>query len=241
MQQPDHIAIIMDGNGRWAEARNRHRTFGHIKGARTARRIIEHASQSSLKHLTLFAFSTENWSRPHLEISLLMTLLRRHLVRERETLIKNNIRFRAIGFLDQLPSDVLKEVQKSVEITTENTGLQLTFALNYGGRSDITQAMKGLAKQVQEGFLRVEDIDEDLISKNLWTHPLPVPDLIIRTSGEMRLSNFLLWQSAYSEMFFTDVNWPDFTVQEFQGAIQSFQKRQRRFGHVSPPSIESRI
>ncbi len=236
---PKHIAIIMDGNGRWAEARHRHRAFGHIKGAKVAREIIQYATERNIKYLTLFTFSTENWRRPQTEINLLMRLLNRHLVRERDTLMKENIRFKSIGLLEQLPAEIIKEVQHNIDLTANNTGMELTLALNYGGQSDIVQATRKIAVQIKEEKIQINDINEDLLSRHLWTHPTPSPDLIIRTSGEMRLSNFLLWQCAYSEMYFTDVNWPDFTKKHLYQALAAFRKRHRRFGSITQKQTPS--
>lgn len=241
---PQHIAIIMDGNGRWANARHRTRIMGHIKGARVAKKVIEHASRLKIKALTLYTFSEENWGRPLEEVNFLMRLLARHIVRERKSLIRNNIRFRCIGHLEKLPQFVRDEVEETSRVTKENTGLVLTFALSYGGRQELTQTVKNIARLVQESKLKIDDIGEDLISGMLQTAPIPDPDLLIRTSGEWRLSNFLPWQSIYTELYFSNTLWPDFTTQHLDAAIQSYSNRDRRFGKIdrvdkSPPTLNS--
>ncbi len=233
MSAPSHIAMIMDGNGRWAASRSRPRNFGHLKGARVAREIIKACAQRNVKFLTLYAFSTENWLRPKDEVSFLMMLLERSIKRERKTLIENQIRFRVIGSLDQLPSGVRNEILKSIEITAENSGMTLTFAINYGGRREITDAVKGIVSDVRLGRLKENEIDESTISERLASSFLPDPDLVIRTSGEFRTSNFLLWQSAYSEYFILEKPWPEFTVTELDKALMAFSQRERRFGKIS--------
>lgn len=233
MSLPKHIAIIMDGNGRWAQLKRRPRTFGHIKGTRVAKKIITACSRRGIKNLTLYAFSTENWFRPEEEVSLLMLILRRYLKRETENLIKENIRFSVIGDLSRVPRDVAVAIQNSMEATAKCTGLNLVFALSYGSRQEITQAVREIALKVAAGELAPSDIDESLINSSLSTFPTPDPDLIIRTSGEQRLSNFLLWQAAYSEFYFTDTLWPNFTESHLDEALQAFSMRQRRFGKVS--------
>lgn len=234
MTLPKHIAIIMDGNGRWAQLKRHPRTFGHIKGTRVAKKIITACSRRGIKNLTLYAFSTENWFRPETEVSLLMKILRRYLARETQNLIKENIRFSVIGDLSRVPADVAKAIGDSIEATSHCTGLNLVFALSYGSRQEITAAVKEIAERVSAGELSPEDIDEELINSSLSTFPTPDPDLIIRTSGEQRLSNFLLWQAAYSEFYFTDVLWPNFTESHLDEALHAFGLRQRRFGKVSP-------
>jgi len=233
MTLPKHIAIIMDGNGRWAQLRHRPRTFGHVKGTRVAKKIITACSRRGIKHLTLYAFSTENWFRPQAEVSLLMTILRRYLKRETENLIKENIRFSVIGDMTRIPKDVVSAIETSMEATSHCTGLHLVFALSYGSRQEITDTVREIAARVAAGELHSQDIDESLINSTLSTYPTPDPDLIIRTSGEQRLSNFLLWQAAYSEFYFTDVLWPNFTESHLDEALQAFSMRQRRFGKVS--------
>ncbi len=232
---PKHLAFIMDGNGRWAELRGRHRTFGHLRGSRIAKELIELCSKKGIECLTLYAFSTENWLRPLEEVSFLMALLSRHLKKEREHLIKNRIRFRAIGELDRLPESVRLEVERTVEETKHLEGMQLTFALSYGGRQEIVTAAQKLAIEVAAGRLKPEEIDEPLFQSQLATAELPDPDLIIRTSGESRLSNFLLWQSAYSEILVSPVLWPDFNEGHLEEALAWYSSRQRRFGRVITP------
>jgi undecaprenyl diphosphate synthase len=231
----------MDGNGRWAKERHRPRIFGHIKGARVAKKIITHSVQMGLKHLTLYAFSTENWGRPEAEVSFLMRLLKRYLGRERAILLKQNIRFNVIGQFKDLPATVVEEIEKTIEQTQSNTGMQLTFALNYGGRQELVLLMASLAREVQKGLLTAEEITEDLVNERLISQSVPDPDLIIRTSGELRLSNFLTWQSAYSELYFTPVLWPDFSEADYAIALDSFRKRERRFGKTSEQQLASRV
>lgn len=232
MTLPNHVAIIMDGNGRWAQLRRQPRTFGHIKGTRVAKKIITACSRRGIKHLTLYAFSTENWLRPAAEVHLLMKILRRYLDRETQNLIKENIRFTVIGDLSRIPKDVSAAISKSIQETAHCTGLHLVFALSYGSRQEIVEAIKNMANRISCGELSVNNIDESMVSSFLSTYPTPDPDLIIRTSGEQRLSNFLLWQAAYSEFYFTDILWPNFTESHLDLALQSFAQRQRRFGKV---------
>ncbi|MCM2280216.1 MAG: isoprenyl transferase [Bdellovibrionaceae bacterium] len=231
------MAIIMDGNGRWAKVHGRERTFGHLRGARVAKTMIEHCADLGVRHLTLYAFSTENWLRPKPEVFFLMRLLARHMRKERDNLVKNNIRFTTIGELQRLPHAVQAEVRKTEAATAANTGMHLVFALSYGARQEITAAVRALAQEVAEGRLKPEAINETLVQNRLETSDMPDPDLIIRTSGEYRLSNFLLWQAAYSELYITNTLWPDFTIQELEHALQSYSQRERRFGrtHASLP------
>jgi undecaprenyl diphosphate synthase len=229
---PKHIAIIMDGNGRWAQAKARPRTFGHIKGARVAKSIITACAKKKIEYLTLYAFSTENWLRPANEVVFLMTLLRRYLKKETDTLVRQNIRFQVVGDMNRIPTDILKAIQYATEITKNNTGMTLVFALSYGARQELSLAVQKLAQQVQSGNLLPSEIDESLIQSNLQTYSMPDPDLIIRTSGEQRLSNFFLWQAAYSELYFTDTLWPDFKDFDLDLAIIDFLKRKRRFGKI---------
>lgn len=233
MNLPKHLAIIMDGNGRWAKARGQNRTFGHIRGAVVAKKIIEEAARIGLPHLTLFTFSTENWLRPESEVSFLMSLLFRRLRKERQTLTKNNIKFECIGDMSRLPAQVLFEVEETMRATAHCTGMKLVFALSYGGRQEITQAARFLAQQVKDGNLDPEDIDDATMNAALESSWLPHPDLIIRTSGESRLSNFFLWQAAYSEIYFTEKLWPDFSSADLHEALQFFATRERRFGKIS--------
>lgn len=228
----NHLAIIMDGNGRWAQQRLRPRTFGHIKGARVAKQIITECSRQKIKFLTLYAFSTENWLRPEDEVSFLMTLLHRYLKKETDNLVKENIRFHVIGDIKRLPKNIQEAIQVAFDKTKNCTGLTVQFALNYGSRQELTMAIQKLVLAHQAGELSLDDINEENLEKYLYTKSSPDPDLIIRTSGEQRLSNFLLWQSAYSELYFSDVLWPDFKVSDLNQALSSFSQRNRRFGRV---------
>lgn len=230
---PRHLAIIMDGNGRWAELRKRDRVFGHIKGARVAKAMIETCAQSGLENLTLYAFSTENWLRPKSEVAFLMRLLGRNMRKERGSLMKNNIRFSVIGEIDRLPEAVRTEVHRTIEQTRNNTGMCLTFALSYGARQEIAEAMREIAIDVAAGRLAPHDINDELVSKKLQSSFLPDPDLIIRTSGECRLSNFMLWQAAYAEIYVTKVLWPDFSRSDLDEALAHFARRERRFGRTT--------
>jgi undecaprenyl diphosphate synthase len=230
---PKHLAIIMDGNGRWAKARGHNRFFGHVRGARVAKSVIEECARLKLPYLTLFAFSTENWFRPPQEVSFLMSLLARRLRKERTLLMAQNIRFRTIGDLGRLPVHVRSEVLQTVEATSHNSGMILTFALSYGGRQEIVQMAKALVEKARSGQLNPEDVTESLISESLSSSFLPDPDLIVRTSGERRISNFFLWQTAYSEIFFEDLAWPDFSLENLHEALQLFGHRERRFGRTS--------
>lgn len=229
---PNHIAIIMDGNGRWARRRHRDRIFGHIRGTKVAKKIIQECRDLGIQHLTLYAFSTENWGRPAAEVAFLMRLLSRHLRKEKATLMQNNIRFRCIGDLARVPSDLASEIRECELMTSDNQGMTLTFALSYGGRQEITQAAKNLAIRVAQGELQPEDITEETFARELQTYPTPDPDLVIRTSGECRLSNFLPWQSAYSEIYIASALWPDFDPAELNKALQDYASRQRRFGKI---------
>jgi undecaprenyl diphosphate synthase len=231
---PAHVAIIMDGNGRWAEARGVSRIAGHREGGEAARRTVEAAARVGLECLTLFAFSTENWKRSRFEIRALMDLLVDYLRRELPTLKQNNIQFRMIGDPTALNISVLEQVRRAEIATFQNSGLKLTIALNYGARAEMVYAVRKLAAAAVEGKLQPMEIDESLISRSLFTRLLPDPDLIIRTSGEMRLSNFLLWQGAYSELYVTDRLWPDFTEDDLLQAVATYETRERRFGGLAP-------
>jgi len=233
MALPKHIAIIMDGNGRWAQLRRKPRVFGHVKGTRVAKDIITACSRKGIKHLTLYAFSTENWLRPESEVSFLMNILRRYLKKETENLVKENIRFSIIGDISKIPADVRDAITKSMQATAKCTGLQLVFALSYGSRQEITEAVRTIVAKVAAGEIKGSDIDESVINAALSTFPMPDPDLIIRTSGELRLSNFLMWQAAYSEFYFTSTLWPDFTEASLDNALLDYQSRQRRFGAIA--------
>lgn len=224
----------MDGNGRWAQHQGRPRHFGHIKGARTAKKIITAASDMGIENLTMYAFSTENWLRPVQEVSLLMRLLAKYLQRETKNLIKKNIRFTIIGDLDRLPHDLKIAANQAIWATQACSGMNLIFALSYGSRQEIAETAKALAYKVKNGDLDPDQIDESLFSTHLSTYPAPDVDLIIRTSGEKRISNFLLWQSSYSEFYFSDTLWPDFSKQELTAIINDFSARDRRFGKVKP-------
>lgn len=229
---PEHIAIIMDGNGRWAKERNMPRTYGHKAGVETIREIVKESSKLGVKYLTLYAFSTENWARPKEEVDTLMKLLVQYLRNEFEELNKNNVIINSIGDISKLPKVCYDELNKAYEKTKNNTGLTLNLALNYGGRVEIVNSVKEIAKLVEENKIKVDDIDEKMIEKYLYTSGMPDPDIIIRPSGEQRLSNFLLWQCAYSEFWYSDVKWPDFTKENLLEAIFDYQNRDRRFGKV---------
>ena len=230
---PPHVAIIMDGNGRWAEKRSLDRVEGHRQGAESVRSIVRASREIGISYLTLFAFSSENWSRPRLEVDALMLLLRNYLETELPEMLENQIRLMAIGDLARLPQEVQSTLQQTVKKTAQGKGMTLTLALSYGGRDDILQALRRILSHFQDGNLKPEEIREDLFSQYLWTRNLPDPDLLIRTSGEMRISNFFLWQLAYTEIFFTPTLWPDFTPEEFIQALLSYQNRERRFGLTS--------
>lgn len=227
---PNHLAIIMDGNGRWARAHNMPKLFGHKKGAETAKNIIKACIDLTIPYLTLYAFSCENWNRPQAEINDLMELLRIYLEDETETLNKNNVKLRIIGDISKLPLDVQKEILKCENLTKDNKAINVNIALSYGGRQEIVMAMQKIANEIFAGKLSIEEIDINKFSNYLYTTKIPDPDLLIRTSGEQRLSNFLLWQSAYTELFFTDTLWPDFTKEDLNDAIKEFQTRERRYG-----------
>ncbi len=230
---PQHVAIIMDGNGRWAKKLGNQRLFGHRKGVNSVNAAVEISTELGIKHLTLYAFSTENWSRPKDEVDGLMSLLVSTIQDQTPKLNKNNIRLNAIGDLDSLPAAVNKKLMNAIEKTSQNTGLVLTLALSYSARWEIINAVKEICKEVQQGKLDVEAINEQSFPLYLTTREMPDPELIIRTSGEQRISNFLLWQCAYSEFYFSPVLWPDFTKEEFIKAIVDYQGRERRFGKTS--------
>jgi undecaprenyl diphosphate synthase len=230
---PEHIAVIMDGNGRWAKSRGNIRLFGHKAGVDSVRDITEACAQLGVKYLTLYAFSTENWGRPTDEVTGLMHLLVQSLRSETKKLNKNDIKLMTIGQIERFPESCQRELREAIRITQNNTRLNLCLALSYSGRWDITQAVKKVAQKVKDGELKPEDITDDVISSELVTADIPDPDLIIRTSGEFRISNFLLWQLAYSELYITHTFWPDFRRSELYDAISSYQKRERRFGKTS--------
>lgn len=227
---PEHIAIIMDGNGRWAKERGYDRIFGHQNGVTSVREITETAAEIGIKYLTLYAFSTENWSRPQKEVDALMELLIDTIEKETPTLNKNNVRLMAIGDLSRLPGNASEKLQRCIAQTSQNTGLTLVLALSYSSRWEITNALKNICKEVVAGKYTPDDINDELISNHLTTKSIPDPDLLIRTSGEERVSNFLLWQIAYTELYFTKTHWPAFRKENLYEAICEFQQRDRRFG-----------
>lgn len=237
---PAHIAVIMDGNGRWASQHGKERIFGHQQGVESVRKVIEAATELGIKYLTLYAFSTENWERPDDEVSALMGIMVQSLNNETDTLRKNNIRLTAIGDLGRLADDVRARLSETIDVTSQSTGLTLLVALSYSSRWEIADAARKIAADVAGGRLKIESIGENEFEKHLSTHGVPDPDLMIRTSGELRISNFLLWQLAYSELYFTDKLWPDFGKEEFYDAIIDFQKRERRFGKTSEQIMEKR-
>jgi len=229
---PKHIAIIMDGNGRWADRRNLPRVAGHKAGIDSVQEVVEICGELGIQVLTLYAFSAENWRRPPLEINALMKLLLDQLHEQTPDLNEKNVRVNVIGDTDRLPRKVIYELQRSIDVTKNNTGLILNLALSYGGRQEILRATKSIVSEVESGKLKLSDINEDVFAKYLYTSELPDPDIIIRTSGELRISNFLLWQCAYSEFYITDVLWPDFRKKHLLLALISYQRRKRRFGGI---------
>ena len=230
---PTHVAIIMDGNGRWAKKRNMPRIKGHYEGMQTVKKITKYASKLGIKYLTLYAFSTENWARPKEEVSYLMDLPEKMFTSFMPELMENNVKVEVIGVVEKLPENTRRAVEDAIEQTKNNTGLKLIFALNYGSKDEIVTAVKRIAQGAANNEYKVEEIDEQLISDNLFTKDTPDPDLLIRTSGEQRISNFLLWQIAYSEFIFTKVAWPDFVEEEFYKALLEYQSRDRRFGGLN--------
>ncbi|WP_461532092.1 isoprenyl transferase [Sinomicrobium sp.] len=230
---PEHIAIIMDGNGRWAKQRGKLRVFGHENGAKSVREVVEGCAELGVKQLTLYAFSTENWNRPKLEVDTLMRLLITSLGKELKTLNKNDIRLNVIGSRELLPNAVLKKLEAAIEKTRNNSRMTLTIALSYGSRDEIVHAVKAIGTKVKNNIISVEDIDESVINEHLYTQDLPDVDLLIRTSGELRISNFMLWQIAYAELYFTETLWPDFNKEKLYEAILNYQNRERRFGKTS--------
>jgi undecaprenyl diphosphate synthase len=234
---PKHIAVIMDGNGRWAKQQGAERIFGHEHGVTSVRETVEAAAELGISYLTLYAFSTENWNRPQAEVMALMQLLVHTISAETKTLNENNIRLQAIGDLESLPQDCYKELQEAMEKTKNNSRTTLVLALSYSSRWELMNAMKKIAEKVEKGTLKSEDINEDVINSHLCTAGMPEPELMIRTSGEHRISNFLLWQLAYSELYFTDKLWPDFRKNDLYEAILDYQNRERRFGKTSEQLI----
>lgn len=242
---PRHVAVIMDGNGRWAVRRGLERVRGHQEGARTVRDIVTECARLRKHHggpdvLTLYSFSIENWKRPIDEVTFLMAMYIEYLQKERATMMENNIRFRQIGRLEKLPDPVLDEVNRTLDETKDNDGLTLVLALNYGSRTEIIDAVRDIAAKVQRGELRPDEVDEETISSHLYTSGLPDPDLLIRTAGEMRVSNYLLWQISYAELYVSDVLWPDFGVADLHAAIRAFSQRNRRFGALDHTNTLSR-
>lgn len=229
---PKHIAIIMDGNGRWAKNRNLPRTLGHKAGVETIRRIVKESDRLGVKYITLYAFSTENWKRPKDEVSALMKLLVQYLKQEVVNLHENRVVLRVLGDISALPEECRNEIGEAIELTKDNNGLVLNVAFNYGGRDEIIRAVKNVVDDIENGKISKNDINQDLFSNYLYTKNSPDPDLIIRPSGEQRISNFLLWQCAYSEFWYSNVNWPDFKEEDLQRAIYDYQNRNRRFGGV---------
>jgi len=230
---PRHVAVIMDGNGRWAKQRDLPRISGHMEGIHSVRDVVEASGELGIAFLTLYTFSKENWNRPKTEVSALMSLLVKTFHEEISELDRNNVRFNVIGCIDDLPEETRNKMLQGIEQTKENTGLTLTLALSYGSRIEITEAVKSICRDVAEGSLSPEDVNEALISSRLYTADMPDPDLLIRTSGELRISNFLLWQIAYSELYVTPKFWPDFRKKDYLEAINSYLNRERRFGKVS--------
>lgn len=230
---PQHIAIIMDGNGRWAKLHGKERLFGHYNGVESVRVVVEASVKLGVKYLTLYTFSTENWNRPKAEVDGLMELLVENIVKETPTFHKNNIRFTTIGDNSLLPEKALRKLEECIADTSNNTGMTLILALSYSSRWEITEAVRRVASKVQSGELKIENINVDIVSNNLTTATIPDPELLIRTSGELRLSNYLLWQLAYTELYFTDTLWPDFREESLYEAIIDYQKRERRFGKTS--------
>lgn len=229
---PKHIAVIMDGNGRWAKRRGLPRTLGHRRGADTLKELVRCCNDWGIEALTAYAFSTENWGRPLEEVDFLMALFERILMRELREMMEEQVRIRFVGNLKALPSSLQAEIEHAMEITRKNRGILFTVATNYGGRQEIIRACREIAAQVQQGIVQPDEIDEALFEEHLYTAGICHPDLLIRTSGEMRISNFLLWQMAYAEIYVTDTLWPDFDHSEFHQALCSYQKRERRFGKV---------
>ena len=230
---PSHIAIILDGNGRWAKKRNMPRNYGHTQGSKTVEKICEDAYKIGVKYLTVYAFSTENWKRPKDEVDAIMKLLRSYLQTSKKTAKKNNMRVRILGDKTGLSEDIQKSIDELEKVSRENTGLNLQVAINYGGRDEIIRAVKALSLDIKKNTIAIDNIDENVIENYMDTKGIPDPDLLIRTSGEKRLSNFLLWQLAYTEFYFTDVLWPDFDKKELMKAIEYYNSRVRRFGAIS--------
>jgi len=234
---PEHVAIIMDGNGRWAKIRGNKRVFGHKNGVKAVRNVVEAAGEIGIKYLTLYAFSTENWNRPAFEVSALMSLFITAVRNEGKKLMQNNVKLHAIGQLSSLPKDVQENLNQIIGKTKNNTGLNLILAISYSSRQEITEMVRKISNKIVNNEINESDISEELISNNMQTSEIPDPELLIRTSGEYRISNFLLWQISYSELYFTDVLWPDFTKYHFFEAIINYQNRERRFGKTEEQII----
>ncbi len=232
MNMPRHVAIILDGNGRWAKAKGMPRNYGHAQGSKNVERICEEAYRMGIKYLTVYAFSTENWNRPKDEVNALMKLLRNYMKTCLKTAEKNDMKIRVIGDITRLDEDIRSRIQELEEATKNNGGLNFQIAINYGSRDEIKRAVRRIAQDCRDGKIQAEEIDEELIERYLDTHDIPDPDLLIRTSGEQRLSNYLLWQLAYTEFYFTDVPWPDFTKEELIRAVEQYNSRDRRYGGV---------
>ncbi|GAB6096566.1 isoprenyl transferase [Desulfatiferula olefinivorans] len=230
---PAHVAVIMDGNGRWAKKRLLNRVKGHEKGSETVRTIVRASREIGVRYLTLYAFSTENWGRPKAEVAALMSLLKKFIQSEKKQMMDNRIRLNALGRIDRLPDDVASALRGAMAETRNNDGMCLNLALSYGSRDEITGMVQTLARKVKDGEIDVTDIDEAMVSGHLFTAGMPDPDLMIRTSGEMRISNFLMWQLSYAEIYFSPTLWPDFSEEEYLGIIADYQNRDRRFGKVS--------
>jgi len=237
---PKHVAVIMDGNGRWAKKKGKFRIFGHQHGVQAVRDVSEGCAELGIEYLTLYAFSTENWNRPKIEVNALMGLLVKTIKQETPTLQKNRIKLESIGDRNLLPKDCQQELDEAIEATKDNDGMTLVLALSYSSKWDILNAVKTIAKGVKAGEIQPEDIDENLVSSSLATKNYPNPELMIRTSGEQRISNFLLWELAYSEFYFTDVLWPDFTKEHLYNALLEYQNRERRFGKTSDQMVEEK-
>lgn len=238
---PRHIAMIMDGNGRWAKKHGKNRFFGHSQGVESVRDSLIGASEIGVEYLTLYAFSTENWSRPRHEVDALMDLLVQTVLKEVEELNKNGVRLRTIGHVDRLPESCQQPIQQAIERTKDNDRVDLVLALSYSSRREITEAVKSLAEKVKAGEIEAQDIDEGKLEDHLYTHSIPDPDLLIRTSGERRISNYLLWQLAYTELYFTEVLWPDFRKKDLFEAILDYQGRERRFGRISEQESHEKL
>lgn len=230
---PQHVAVIMDGNGRWAKGFGKLRIFGHHNGVKSVREVVEAADDIGIKYITLYTFSAENWNRPKLEVTAIMELLVSTINKEISQMMKNNIKLNAIGDLDKLPGRCYDELQNAIQKTSNNTGIVMTLALSYSSRREITQAAQNIAEKIKSGELNPEDVTEEVFAQNLYTHHLPDPELLIRTSGEYRISNYLLWQIAYAELYFTPKLWPDFRRDDLFEAVLDYQKRERRFGKTS--------